>query len=80
MGVAPRSDRAIDYITFGQLGQIIDQHWEQFAGALHNKRAVVRIMASLNQLRAPIAHCTPLPENEVVRLSVTLEDWFRQME
>jgi hypothetical protein len=80
MGVASRSDRAIDYITFGQLGQIIEAHWDQFAGALHNRLAVGRIMRSLNQLRGPIAHCSPLPEDEIVRLRLTLEDWFRQME
>lgn len=37
-------------------------------------------MNSLNLLRGPIAHCSPLAEDEVVRLKLTLKDWFRLME
>ena len=80
LGVAPRSDQAIDYVTFGQLGKIIEQNWDVFAGVLRNRQAVSRVMYSLNTLRGPIAHCSPLPEDEVVRLKLALQDWFRQME
>ena len=38
------------------------------------------IMTSLNTLRAPIAHCSPLAEDEVVRFQLTVKDWFRLME
>ncbi len=37
-------------------------------------------MTSLNMLRAPIAHCCPLAEDEIVRLRLTVKDWFRLME
>jgi len=37
-------------------------------------------MANLNTLRGPIAHCTLLAEDEVVRLRLSVRDWFRQME
>ena len=37
-------------------------------------------MTSLNQLRGPIAHCSPLAEDEVVRLELTVKDWSRLME
>jgi hypothetical protein len=37
-------------------------------------------MASLNTLRAPIAHCSPLGEDEVVRLQLAVRDWFRLQE
>jgi Swt1-like HEPN len=80
MGLAPRSDQAIDCVTFGQLGLIIEPNWDVFAGVLRNRQAVSRILGSLNSLRAPIAHCNPMPESEVVRLRVALQDWFRQME
>jgi hypothetical protein len=80
MGVATRSERAIDFITFGQLGEIINEHWDKFAGTLRNRVAVGRVMKSLNTLRAPIAHCNLLPEDEVVRLRLAQEDWFRQLE
>jgi hypothetical protein len=79
-GVAPRSDDAIDYVTFGQLGDIIEKNWDVFAGALRNRKAVRRVLATLNAVRAPIAHSTLLPDDEVARLRVALRDWFRQME
>ena len=37
-------------------------------------------MTNLNQLRGPIAHCSPFAEDEVVRLELTVKDWFRLME
>ena len=39
-----------------------------------------KIIASLNALRAPIAHCSPLADDEVIRLQLTVRDWFRLME
>ncbi len=43
-------------------------------------KAVEKVMASLNMLRGPVAHCTPLAEDEVVRLGLSVRDWFRLME
>ena len=37
-------------------------------------------MTSLNMLRGPIAHCCPLADDEVLRLQLTVKDWFRLME
>jgi hypothetical protein len=34
-------------------------------------------MNNLNYLRNPIAHFTSLAEDEVVRLDLSLRDWFR---
>lgn len=47
---------------------------------LSSPKAVERVKAALNILRGPIAHCTPLAEDEVVRLRLTVRDWFRLME
>ena len=30
-------------------------------------------------LRGPIAHCSMLAEDEIVRLKLTVKDWFRLM-
>jgi len=79
-GVTLRSLDNIDYTTFGQLSNIIDTKWDVFADSLNNRKAAVRIMAVLNLLRAPIAHCSPLAADEVVRLKLALADWFRLME
>jgi hypothetical protein len=78
-GVTPRSDAAIDYINFGELGEIIRANWGLFGGMFKNKLAVERILAQLNLLRGPIAHCKALAEDEVDRLELSLRDWFRQM-
>jgi hypothetical protein len=31
----------------------------------------------LNMLRGPIAHCCPVSDDEVLRLQLTVKDWFR---
>ncbi|HEY2335235.1 MAG TPA: Swt1 family HEPN domain-containing protein [Solirubrobacterales bacterium] len=77
LAVTPRSDHPIDYTNFGELGQIIVQNWEVFDQTFTSKRAVERVMASLNTLRGPIAHCSPLAEDEIVRLRLSVRDWYR---
>jgi hypothetical protein len=79
MGVTRRSLDLIDYTTFGQLGDIVRPNWETFADTFNSPSAFNKIMTSLNQLRAPIAHCSPLARDEIVRLQLTLKDWFRLM-
>lgn len=79
-GVTPRSEAEIDYTTFGELGVIVRSNWASFDSMFSSQKAFSRIMASLNQIRGPIAHCCPLAEDEVVRLRLTVRDWFRLME
>jgi hypothetical protein len=79
-GVTPRSQDHMDYTTFGELGEIIKTNWTLFGGIFSSQKAVERVMAILNTLRGPIAHCSPLAEDEVLRLQLGLRDWFRLME
>jgi len=79
-GFTQRSERKIDYTTFGELTEIVQSNWEAFENLFRNQRAFTKIMSSLNQLRGPIAHCCPLAEDEVVRLNLAVKDWFRLME
>ena len=79
-GVTPRSDDLIDFTSFGELGEIIKSNWQLFDDMFRDDRAVQRILAVLNTLRAPIAHCKALAEDEELRLHLALRDWFRQME
>jgi hypothetical protein len=76
-GVSPRSDNNLDYLTFGQLGQIITSNFDLFQTVLTSKGAVSRVMNQLNLLRNPIAHCCDLAPDEVDRLRLTVRDWFR---
>lgn len=79
-GVTPRSSDPIDFTTFGELGEIIKTNWDVFGGIFNSPKAVERVMANLNTLRGPIAHCSVLAEDEVVRLRLSVRDWFRLME
>lgn len=80
-GFTIRSENKIDYSTFGELSQIVSGNWEAFEVLFkRGQRSFQRIMTNLNQLRGPIAHCSPLAEDEVVRLELTVKDWFRLME
>jgi hypothetical protein len=78
-GIIRRSDEPIDYTTFGQLTVIINTNWDVFGAIFTSGRAVEKIMANLNMLRGPIAHCSPMTEDEVDRLALTVKDWFRVM-
>lgn len=78
-GVSQRSDEPIDYTTFGELGEIIKSNWDDFSDIFSNKKALEKVIATLNALRGPIAHCKPLAEDEVVRLHLSVRDWFRSM-
>ena len=79
-GVTRRSDDLIDFCTFGELGEIIKTNWDVFASIFSSPKAVERVMTNLNMLRGPIAHCSPLADDEIVRLRLTVRDWFRLME
>jgi hypothetical protein len=79
-GMTPRSEDMLDFTNFGELSQIIEKNWDLFGSTLSSVRAVKRVLASLNTLRGPIAHCSPLAEDEVVRLQLSVRDWFRLME
>lgn len=79
-GITPRSSDLIDYSNFGELGEIIKSNWDIFGDMFKDVRAVERVLGNLNTLRAPIAHCKALAEDEVLRLHLGLRDWFRQME
>lgn len=79
-GFTQRSEHKIDYTTFGELSQIVNSSWVAFDDLFTSQRAFQKIMNSLNLLRGPIAHCTPLADDEIVRLELTVKDWFRLME
>ena len=79
-GVTRRSLDELDYTTFGELSIIISANWDVFGSLFSSKKAVEKVMASLNALRNPIAHCSPLAEDEQLRLQLTVRDWFRLME
>lgn len=79
-GFSVRSNDNIDYTTFGELGEIVKNNWDDFSDIFSSQRAFTKVMTNLNLLRGPIAHCCLLAEDEIVRLRLTVKDWFRLME
>ena len=78
-GMTPRSAEMIAYTTFGELGEIVKTNWDLFGDTFRDMNAVQNVLSRLNSLRAPIAHCCALAEDEVLRLQLSVRDWFRQM-
>jgi hypothetical protein len=78
-GITPRSDRLIDYTTFGELSQLITDNWELFDPIFNSKTAVSNVSNQLNLLRGPIAHCNPTDELEQDRLNLAVRTWFKIM-
>jgi hypothetical protein len=76
-GFTKRSEDPMDFLTFGQLSDVIKSNWDVFGAVFSSARAVEKVMANLNTLRGPIAHCSPLAEDEIVRLRLAVRDWFR---
>ena len=79
-GVTPRSEGWLNYLTFGELSEVIKHNWKGcFEQMFSDLNAVQRIMSDLNRLRGPIAHCCLLPEDEIGRLELAVKDLIRQM-
>jgi hypothetical protein len=66
-GVTIRSAEEIDYTTFGELGIIIKSNAVACEDIFTNPNGTDRVMSNLNTLRAPIAHCSKLAEDEELR-------------
>lgn len=78
-GVTPRSEKLIDYTTFGELSQLITDNWDLFDPIFRSKTAVSNVSNQLNLLRGPIAHCNPTDELEHDRLNLAVKSWFNIM-
>jgi hypothetical protein len=78
-GITPRSEKLIDYTTFGELSQLITDNWELFEPVFQSKTAVSNVSNQLNLLRGPIAHCNPTDEMEQERLNLAVRTWFKIM-
>ena len=77
-GVTVRSDNMLDYLTFGELSKLIESNWKDvFESSFIDLKGLKRVMADLNRLRSPIAHCCLMPDDEVSRLNLAIRDLIR---
>lgn len=78
-GMTPRAREPIYYTTFGELSEIAKANWDVFGQTFNSLKAFESCMSRLNTLRGPIAHCSTLADDEIVRLYVAVRDLFRIM-
>ena len=77
-GITVRSDNMIDYLTFGELSKLIECNWiDVFESRFTDLKGLKRVMSDLNRLRAPIAHCCLIPDDEISRLNLAIRDLIR---
>jgi|WetSurMetagenome_2_1015567.scaffolds.fasta_scaffold401075_1 hypothetical protein len=76
-GMTARSDDPLAYTFFGELSDIINQNWIDFADTLKSQKAVSRVLSSFNKIRNVIAHSCILQEDEILRLRLLVRDWIR---
>jgi hypothetical protein len=76
--VTLRSDKNIDYTTFGELIIIVNENWKDFESIFTNQKAFKKVMYRFNTLRGPIAHCCSLAEDEEKRFDLCIRDWFKR--
>ena len=72
-----RSDDPLAYTNFGELIDIINSNWTDFADTLRSPKAVQQTLSGFNRIRNVIAHSCELSEDEILRLKLAVRDWFR---
>ncbi len=72
-----RSDDPLTYTNFGELIDIMNANWLDFADTLRSQKAAQQILGQFNQIRNTIAHSVELSEDEVLRFQLLIRDWFR---
>lgn len=72
-----RSDDPLAYTNFGELIDIINSNWADFADTLRSPKSVQQTLSGFNRIRNVIAHSCELSEDEILRLKLAARDWFR---
>lgn len=72
-----RSDDPLTYSNFGELIDILNANWVDFADTLRSQKAAQQILAQFNLVRNVIAHSVELNDDEILRFQLLVKDWFR---
>jgi len=72
-----RSDDPLTYTNFGELIDVLNANWQDFADTLRSQKAVQQILSQFNQIRNVIAHSAELNQDEITRFTLLIKDWFR---
>lgn len=76
---AGRNTHAVNYIDFGDLGLLIQTHWNDFRDLLPTQAWAVSRLSDAERTRNVIAHTNVLSSEEVTRLEMTVNDWIKQI-
>jgi hypothetical protein len=72
-----RSSDPLSYTTFGQLIDILNANWSDFADTIRSQKAMQKTLSELNSLRGVIAHSADLNDDEITRFQLLIRDWLR---
>ena len=72
-----RSDDPLAYSNFGELIDILNANWSDFADTLAQPKGYAADTGQFNQLRNVIAHSAELNDDEITRFQLLIKDWFR---
>ncbi|MGA2769026.1 MAG: Swt1 family HEPN domain-containing protein [Candidatus Bathyarchaeia archaeon] len=72
-----RSDDNLSYTNFGELTDIFNSNWNDFADILRSRKAVQDTLCQFNNIRNIIAHSCELDNDEIVRFKLLIKDWLR---
>ncbi len=74
-----RNAHPIYYLDFGDLGLMIQTHWDLFKDLLPSQSWAVSRLNDAERSRNVIAHTNLLSDEEVLRLEMHVRDWVRQV-
>jgi hypothetical protein len=72
-----RSTDILTYTTFGELIDILNANWVDFADTIRSQKAMQETLSKLNSLRGVVAHSADLSDDEIARFQLLIKDWLR---
>lgn len=75
--VSIRSEENLAYTNFGELIDIFNANWDDFAEILRSRKSVQDTLSQFKNIRNVIAHSCELMDDEILRFKLLIKDWLR---
>lgn len=72
-----RSEDNLSYVNFGELIDIFNSNWNEFAEILRSRKAVQDTLSNFSKVRNVVAHSCDLNDDEILRFKLLIKDWLR---
>lgn len=72
-----RSEDPLDYTNFGELISIFEANYKDFTDLFRSLKSIKDTLSPLNKIRNVIAHSCELNDDEILRFTLLIKDWFR---